>query len=98
MTIQECYKEMGGDFEGVQKRFGGAAMVKKFAIKFLSDSSFQDPVSYTHLVAVDPAPAICRPGVVTVVVPPAGSIVTSSIFPASCHRRESGGEGEKTSC
>lgn len=39
MTIQECYKEMGGDFEGVQKRFGGAAMVKKFAIKFLSDSS-----------------------------------------------------------
>lgn len=40
MTIQECYKEMGGDFEGVQKRFGGAAMVKKFAIKFLSDSSF----------------------------------------------------------
>lgn len=22
MTIQECYKEMGGDFEGVQKRFG----------------------------------------------------------------------------
>ena len=23
MTIQECYKEMGGDFEGVQKRFGG---------------------------------------------------------------------------
>lgn len=42
MTIQECYKEMGGDFEGVQKRFGGAAMVKKFAIKFLSDSSFQD--------------------------------------------------------
>ena len=38
MTIQECYKEMGGDFEGVQKRFGGAAMVKKFAIKFLSDS------------------------------------------------------------
>ena len=42
MTIQECYKEMGGDFEGVQKRFGGVAMVKKFAIKFLSDSSFQD--------------------------------------------------------
>ena len=42
MTIQECYKEMGGDFEGVQKRFGGAAMVEKFAIKFLSDSSFQD--------------------------------------------------------
>ena len=42
MTIQECYKEMGGDFEGVQKRFGGVALVEKFAIKFLSDSSFQD--------------------------------------------------------
>ena len=34
MTIQECYKEMGGDFEGVQKRFGGVALVEKFAIKF----------------------------------------------------------------
>ena len=33
MTIQECYKEMGGDFEGVQKRFGGVALVEKFAIK-----------------------------------------------------------------
>ena len=32
MTIQECYKEMGGDFEGVQKRFGGVALVEKFAI------------------------------------------------------------------
>ena len=42
MTIQECYKEMGGDFEGVQKRFGGVALVEKFAIKFLSDSSFQE--------------------------------------------------------
>lgn len=41
MTIQECYKEMGGDFEGVQKRFGGVAMVEKFAIKFLSDSAFR---------------------------------------------------------
>ena len=29
MTIQECYKEMGGDFEGVQKRFGGVALVEK---------------------------------------------------------------------
>ena len=38
MTIQECYKEMGGDFEGVQKRFGSGAG-GKFAIKFLSDSS-----------------------------------------------------------
>ena len=31
MTIQECYKEMGGDFEEVQKRFGGVALVEKFA-------------------------------------------------------------------
>lgn len=42
MTIQECYKKMGGDFEEVQKRFGGAMLVEKFAVKFLSDSSFQD--------------------------------------------------------
>ena len=42
MTIQECYKRLGGDFEGVQKRFGGAMLVEKFAIKFLSDPSFQE--------------------------------------------------------
>ena len=34
MTIQECYKEMGGDFEGVQKRFGGVAMVKNLPSSF----------------------------------------------------------------
>lgn len=42
MTIQECYNQMGGDFEGVQKRFGSEMLVEKFAIKFLNDSSFQD--------------------------------------------------------
>lgn len=42
MTIQECYKN-GQGFEGVQRRFGGVKnMVEKFAIKFLSDSSFRD--------------------------------------------------------
>lgn len=42
MTIEECYKQMGGDFEEVQKRFGGPMLVEKFAVKFLNDSSFQD--------------------------------------------------------
>lgn len=42
MTIQECYNQMGGDFEGVRKRFGSEMLVEKFALKFLNDSSFQD--------------------------------------------------------
>ena len=42
MTIQECYKQIGGNFEDVKKRFGGDMLVEKFAIKFLSDASFQE--------------------------------------------------------
>ena len=42
MTIQECYEQVGGDFEEVKKRFGGAMLVEKFAVKFLGDSSFKD--------------------------------------------------------
>lgn len=34
MTIQECYKEMGGDFEGVQKRFGGVRWWKNLPSSF----------------------------------------------------------------
>ncbi len=42
MTIQECYEQMGGDFEDVKRRFGGVTLVEKFAIKFLNDASFKD--------------------------------------------------------
>ena len=40
MDIRECYAEMNADFEEVARRFGSEAMVKKFAVKFLKDSSY----------------------------------------------------------
>ena len=42
MTIKECYEKMGGDYEGVLKRLGSEALIQRFAIKFLKDSSFGD--------------------------------------------------------
>ncbi len=40
MTVQECYKRMEADFEGVLGRMGSEAMVKRFALKFLDDPSY----------------------------------------------------------
>lgn len=42
MTIKECYEKMGGDFDGVLKRLGSEALIQRFAVKFLNDTSFQD--------------------------------------------------------
>ena len=42
MTIKECYEKAGSDYEGVLKRLGSEALVKRFAVKFLNDPSFQD--------------------------------------------------------
>lgn len=42
MDIRECYAEMNADYDEVVKRFGSEAMVKKFAVKFLNDSSYND--------------------------------------------------------
>ena len=42
MTVKECYDKVGSDYEGVLKRLGSEALVKRFAVKFLSDPSFQD--------------------------------------------------------
>lgn len=42
MTIQECYRELGGDFAQVEKRLPGVSLVKRFITKFLDDSSFSE--------------------------------------------------------
>lgn len=42
MDIRECYAEMNADFEEVARRFGSEAMVKKFAVKFLKDPSYEN--------------------------------------------------------
>lgn len=42
MTVKECYEKVGSDYEGVLKRLGNEALVKRFAVKFLADPSFQE--------------------------------------------------------
>ena len=44
MTIKECYEKVGSDYDGVLKRLGSEALVKRFAVKFLNDPSFQELV------------------------------------------------------
>ena len=40
MTIQECYRNLGGNFERVERRLPSAGMVKRFLAKFPGDDSF----------------------------------------------------------
>lgn len=42
MTVKECYEMLGGDYEGVLSRLPGDGFVRKFAIKFLADPSFEN--------------------------------------------------------
>ena len=42
MTIEECYKKMGANYQDVIKRLPNEAMIKKFALKFKDDTSFQE--------------------------------------------------------
>ena len=41
MTIKEFYEEIGGDYDEVIGRLFSEALVKKFLIKFLTDTSYQ---------------------------------------------------------
>lgn len=41
MTLQECYKEMNGDYEETFSRLGSDAFIKKLMVKFLSDDNLQ---------------------------------------------------------
>ena len=42
MTVKECYEQMGSDYEGVLGRMGSEAMIKRFALKYLQDPSFNN--------------------------------------------------------
>ncbi len=41
MTLKECYRIMGGSYDDAVARFGGERLVKKFALKFLNDGSYE---------------------------------------------------------
>ena len=42
MTIQECYKKMGADYEDVLKRLYSEGMIRKFARMFLDERSLKE--------------------------------------------------------
>ena len=42
MTIQECYRQLDGDFTQVEKELESADLVKRFIRKFLDDGSFSE--------------------------------------------------------
>lgn len=43
MTVKECYDKMGANYDNVLSRLGGSEdLVKRFALKFLNDSSYQN--------------------------------------------------------
>ena len=47
MTIKECYEKVGSDYDGVLKRLGSEALVKRFAVKFLNDPEKAFRAAYT---------------------------------------------------
>ncbi|MDE6960326.1 MAG: Hpt domain-containing protein [Lachnospiraceae bacterium] len=45
MSLQECYKALEGDYEGVASRLRSEKMIRKFVLKFLNDASYQTLLS-----------------------------------------------------
>ncbi|MDY3249365.1 MAG: Hpt domain-containing protein [Candidatus Choladocola sp.] len=41
MTIEDCYRQLGGDYSEVLKRMMSRKLVKKFIGRFLEDDSFE---------------------------------------------------------
>ena len=48
MTIQECYKAIGGNYEDVLRRLHNEALIQKFTLKFLEDPSYLKMLSAVH--------------------------------------------------
>ena len=44
MTLEEMYQKLGGDYGDVRLRIPSEALIRRFAVKFLSDSTFADLV------------------------------------------------------
>lgn len=41
MNIRECYEKMGANFDEVLQRLGSESFIRRFAVRFLDDTSFQ---------------------------------------------------------
>ena len=44
MTLEQMYSAIGGDYRGVMERLPSADFVRRFALKFLDDSSYENLV------------------------------------------------------
>lgn len=42
MTIRECYEATHSDYNDVLGRLGSESLIKRFALKFLDDTSYQE--------------------------------------------------------
>lgn len=42
MTVKEAYESVESNYDNVLKRLGSEGMIKRFAVKFLDDPTFQD--------------------------------------------------------
>lgn len=42
MTIRECYETVGSDFDDVLGRLGSENLIRRFAVRFLDDKTFQE--------------------------------------------------------
>ncbi len=41
MTLEQCYQNMGGDYADAVSRLGSAAMVERFALRYLKDATME---------------------------------------------------------
>lgn len=41
MNLEECYNAFGGSYEDIKMRLNSDALIKRFVIKFLSDTSYE---------------------------------------------------------
>ena len=55
MTIQECYKKLGGNYTQIKELLGSDVLVRRFIGKFLNDKSFDELTSALSEGNVDKA-------------------------------------------
>ena len=41
MQLEECYNAFGGSYQDIKSRLGSDALIKRFALKFLADTSYE---------------------------------------------------------
>ena len=55
MSIEECYKKFGGDYQDVMQRLPSESLIERFLKKFLDDKSYQNIVTNLETDELDEA-------------------------------------------